>query len=96
MMGTFHGLLGRVVSLYVNEVDIFLPSYDIVKCVRVSEVIKEFRVGDQVRVNAGKDKAGVDIITVGWVTKVTASEVVFCNAAYTEVWEKCKCNEKCC
>lgn len=93
VMGAFRGLLGSVASLHVDdhEVDVFLPSHEIVERVRVSEVIKEFRVGDRVKVNAGKDEAGADIVTLGWVTKVSASEVVFCNAECTEVWGKCEC-----
>lgn len=65
VMGTFHGLLGRVVNLDDDEVDVFLPSHDIIEHVRISEVIKEFRVGDWVKVTAGKDEAGADIVTVG-------------------------------
>ena len=97
VMGTFHGLLGTVVNLHVDEIDVFLPSHDIVERVRVSEVIKEFRVGDRDRVNLGKDEAGEDVISIGWVTKVAASEVVFLNTACaTEVCGKCGCQEKCC
>lgn len=88
VMGTFRGLVGRVVNLHVDEVDIFLPSHDIIERVRVAEVIKEFRVGDRVKANVGKDGAGADVIAIGWVTKVTASEVVFFNTVCTaEVWK---------
>jgi len=87
--GTFRGLLGKVVNLAGGEVDVFLPSQGVIERTRASEVVKHFRVGDRVRVRAGKGEAGVDAIKLGWVTEVGTSEVaVFDAADGTEVSKK--------
>jgi hypothetical protein len=84
--GTFRGLLGKVMSLCGGEVELFLPSHDIVERTRVSEVVKHFRVGDRVKVRAGNSEECVDTIKLGWVTKVEGSEIsVFDIAGGTEV-----------
>jgi transcription elongation factor len=79
--GTFRGLLGKVVSLCGVEVDIYLPSHDIIQRVELSEVVKHFKVGDRVKVRAGRDEVEAGVFKLGWVTKVEASEVTVLDTA---------------
>jgi len=80
-VGTFCGLLGKVVSLCGAEVDVYLPSHDIIERVRLSEVVKHFKIGDRVGVKAGRDDVGTGVFKVGWVTKVEGSELTVLDTA---------------
>ena len=88
-VGTFCGLLGKVVSFCGAEVDVYLPSHDVVERVRLSEVVKHFKIGDRVRMKAGRGGVGAGVFKVGWVTKVEGSELtVFDTADGREVSNK--------
>ena len=75
LRGPFRGLLGKVMSLTGDEVDVHLPSQDLLACVSVWELAREFRVGDRVRARVGKDE------TIGWVTMVSDSHLSLFDAA---------------
>ena len=80
LRGPFRGLLGTVTSLTGDEVEVHLPSQDLIEPVRVWELTREFRVGDRVRVKVGSDEA------IGWVTLVSGSYLsVFDTAKWSEV-----------
>ena len=75
LRGPFRGLLGKVVSLTGDEVEVHLPSQDLLERVRVWELAREFRVGDRVSMRVGKDE------TIGWVTMVSDSHLSVFNTA---------------
>jgi len=79
LRGPFHGLLGKVASLTGDEVEVHLPSQDLLERVRVWELARDFRVGDRVSTRVGKDQ------TIGWVTMVSDSQLsVFDIAKWNE------------
>ena len=65
LSGAFHGLLGKVVGLIVEEADVHLPSQDLLEHLRIWELAREFRVGDCVRARIGNSEIGVEMIRVG-------------------------------
>jgi len=80
LRGPFRGLLGRVTGLTGDEVEVHLPSQDLIEHVRVWEVAREFRVGDRVRARVENNE------TIGWVTMVSDSHLsVFDAAKWSEV-----------
>jgi hypothetical protein len=80
LRGPFRGLLGKVTSLTDDEVEVYLPSQDLLEHVRVWELAREFRVGDRVRARVENEE------TIGWVTMVSDSHLsVFDNAKWSEV-----------
>ena len=88
LSGTFHGLLGKVVRLTADEADVHLPSQDLIKHLRIWELVREFRVGDHIRVWIGNSETGAEMIRAGWVTKVSRSHVlVFDSVDSSEVHE---------
>jgi len=96
IIGTFRGLLGMVVSLCGVEVDIYLPSHDVIERVGLSEVVKHFKVGDRVKVKAGSDEVGASVVKLGWVTKVEASEITVLDTADgSEVSKKNSVSKSC-
>ena len=62
---TFHGLLGKVVRMTVDEADVHLPSQDLIEHLRIWELVREFRVGDCVRMQIGNSKSGVEMVRLG-------------------------------
>ena len=88
LSGAFRGLLGKVVSLTAEEVDVHLPSQDLIERMRIWELAREFRVGDRVRARIGNSESGAEIVRVGWVTKVSGSHVsIFDSVDSSEVSE---------
>jgi len=86
LSGTFCGLLGKVVGLTAEEADVHLPSQDLIECMRIWELAREFRVGDHVRVRIGNCESGAEIVVLGWVTKISGSHVsVFDSVNSSEV-----------
>ena len=86
LSGTFRGLLGKVVGLTVDKADVHLPSQDLVKHLRIWELVREFRVGDHVRAQIGNSETGAEMIRAGWVTKISGSHVwVFDSVDSSEV-----------
>ncbi len=82
LRGPFRGLLGKVASLTGDEVEVHLPSQDLLERVRVWELAREFRVGDRVSARVGNDE------TIGWVTMVSDSHLsVFDIAKWNEACE---------
>lgn len=80
LRGTFRGLLGKVTSFTGDEVEVYLPSQDLVERVMVWELAREFRVGDRVRARVENEE------TIGWVTMVSDSHLsVFDKAKWSEV-----------
>ena len=87
LSGTFCGVLGKVVGLTADEADIHLPSQDLIECLRIWELVREFRVGDHIRAQIGSEH-GVEMVKVGWVTKVSGSHMlVFDSVDSSEVTE---------
>ncbi|KIM38752.1 hypothetical protein M413DRAFT_54932, partial [Hebeloma cylindrosporum] len=70
LCGTFRGLLGKVVGLTAEEAEVHLPSQDLTERMRIWELAREFRVDDRVRARIANSESGVEIVRVGWVTKV--------------------------
>lgn len=88
LCGAFRGLLGKVVGLTVEEAEVHLPSQDLTERMKIWELAREFRVGDRVRARIGNSESGVEIVRVGWVTKVSGSHVsVFDSVDSSEVRE---------
>ena len=88
LSGAFRGLLGKVVGLTAEEVDVHLPSQDLVERLRIWELAREFRVGDRVRSRIGNSETGAEMVRTGWVTKVSGSHVsVFDSVDSSEVRE---------
>jgi len=80
LRGPFRGLLGRVTGLTGNEVEVHLPSQDLIEHIRVWELAREFRVGDRVRARVENNE------TIGWVTMVSDSHLsVFDAEKWSEV-----------
>ena len=88
LSGAFRGLLGKVVGLTAEEVDVHLPSQDLVEHLRIWELVREFRVGNCIRSQIGNSKTGAEMVRTGWVTKVSGSHVsVFDSVDSSEVCE---------
>jgi transcription elongation factor len=86
LSGTFHGLLGKVVRMTVDKADVHLPSQDLVEHLRIWELAREFRVGNHVRTQIGNSESRVEMVRLGWVTKVSSSHVlVFDSINLSEV-----------
>jgi transcription elongation factor len=72
--GDFHGLVGRVVEVGVNEVAVHVESQDHVEQVNLSSVRVAFRIGDQVRINRGPHLG-----RTGWIVDVHHLSVTVIN-----------------
>ncbi len=80
LRGPFRFLLGKVASLAGDEVEVHLPSQDLMMRVKVWELAREFRVGDRVSAQVGNHQM------IGWVTMVSDSHLsVFDVAKWSEV-----------
>lgn len=72
--------MGKVAGLAGDEVNVNLPSQNLIYPARVWKLIREFRVGDCVRVRAENKEI------IGWVMMVSNSHIsVFSKAKWSKV-----------